>query len=638
MPGNEEMAEAIPVEDFRVHLRDMLLKLKIGKVILVDDLTGLELDRAAVMEALLKGPEAQHVLQPFFDGVDLDPLADALPDQLDALLREKGVEDIKALVAAMAGLSENAADLHDGHQLRELLLEGLEVEFLTPHQWAERKDELIGECTDEKLTLFLFDQDLNIKGEGLGFEEGADIIRMMMDEDPKGFGSKWFCGILSHTLKRGNEVTRWRELAAEANLGLQFFMPISKENLRDAGDFFEAVYRTLINSYCERLKSLASNALGDALQLTIERFKNIDPIEFEHMVVNSAEAEGASELDTMLRIFGLIQRDLTKAEILKEARFGDFSSAAASMKGIADYRRGLSTEAEARMAALIRQELYEGADLVNTYRDPLRNGDLFELLTDKPETWVLIVQPCDVVVRGNGERNRENTFKVAVLAPIRIVTGRLGQADGQSFELPRFGDDGLSHGIVEFAKGSTASLRVLDLAVLNRDGKCEFDPAAKLEGENYYSRGWQRRAQRLSDDFGKTAKSIADEIKKLKGGDKIVIKALLPRAGMGAKLGNRGDFKDGKFSYPLRRIGRVRDPLAASMLGAFGRYLSRDAFDHDFAFLPSTQPTPDDLEPTDAAAPENGNALSSRSAMSLSQGDGPALRDIWRRRRSRTLG
>jgi len=59
--------------------------------------------------------------------------------------------------------------------------------------------------------------------------------------------------------------------------------------------------------------------------------------------------------------------------------------------------------------------------------------------------------------------------------------------------------------------------------------------------------------------------------------------AVLPRLGMSTQLAQLGSYTAGLVGYPIRRISHVRDPNAASLLAAFSSYLSRDAFEHDFA-------------------------------------------------------
>jgi len=56
-------------------------------------------------------------------------------------------------------------------------------------------------------------------------------------------------------------------------------------------------------------------------------------------------------------------------------------------------------------------EVYEPANLVNEFNHPLRNGDVFEAtFGSAAEQFILIAQPCDLMVRKNSQRSREDNF------------------------------------------------------------------------------------------------------------------------------------------------------------------------------------------------------------------------------------
>jgi hypothetical protein len=63
------------------------------------------------------------------------------------------------------------------------------------------------------------------------------------------------------------------------------------------------------------------------------------------MVVKSSEVEGVSELETLIRLYGIIQKDQVKVQIFQKARVGEFSDAARTVQGIADIGRALSATA-----------------------------------------------------------------------------------------------------------------------------------------------------------------------------------------------------------------------------------------------------------------------------------------------------
>lgn len=574
------------IDDTRARLARLFAHLKINKIVFVDDKAEFQTDAGAVIKVLAAKGAAKEPLADFFPGVALTLENDALQEQVAAKLGELDADGLAALRGVLAAQSADAAEREALGRLQDLLPEGMIAHLLTPHAWHERRDALIGECTEERRTLFLFDQELEVDDAALGFTKGSDIIRDMAEKEKAGFGTRWFCGMLTHTVEKGDEVASWHGLAKSENLDLRFFMPIAKTTLDDAPAFYGAVYRTLINTYCQTMKSLAQDAFTEALKEALERFADLDPIDFEHMVVKSSEVEGVSELETLIRLYGIIQKDRVKAQILQKAGVGDFADAARTVRGIADIGRALSATSQERLHKLRREELYESDQLVNGYNDPLRNGDLFEIGEgEQLKLWVLIAQPCDLMVRSNGERVREENFKVAVLAP--LLTRPLGEAsnmkDGLGFSLDHFDYNGAQSAVVRFADATPANLQVLDLAIFNKDGRCHLSATPDL-AFSLPSKAWEKRDAKLRVHFGKVTQQIEDARRVHKNAvANLLATAIIPRGSPKKAFAKYGAYEAGAFSYPIRRCGRIRDPLAASLLTAYSRFLARDAYEHDFS-------------------------------------------------------
>ena len=582
----EGVPDKDPDVDVGTRLAQLFDHLKIAKVVFVDDKAELQTDAGTIYKVVVETPGASEALAAFFPGVGLTIDNEALLDQLDVRLAQLDADGSEALRAALASLGGDAAEREAGGLLKDALPEAVATTLLTPQLWHERRAELIAECTDDRRTLFLFDQELEVQDGSLGFTKGSEIIRDMAEKDKAGFGSRWFCGILTHTVSKGDEVSSWRGLAQAENLGLELFMPIAKATLDDAPAFCAAVYRTLINTYCETMKSLAQEAFSSALKEALERFADLDPIDFEHMVIKSSEEEGVSELATLIRLYGIIHTDQVKAKILQKAHVNEFSAAARTANGIADIGRTLSPNSQERLHKLRHDELYESDQFVNSYHDPLRNGDVFQIGEgDGIKLWVLIAQPCDLMVRSNGKRAREDNFKVAVLAP--LSTGALGappaSKDGLTFPLDAYDHGGAQSAIVKFAEGTPANLQVLDLAVFSKEGHCHL--SAKVDPDlSLPSRAWEKRDGELRSHFGKVTKQIEDARKAHKDPvAKLLAAAILPRGAPAKAFQKYGAYDKEAYSYQIRRCGRIREPLATSLLLAYSRFLARDAYEHDFS-------------------------------------------------------
>ena len=114
--------------------------------------------------------------------------------------------------------------------------------------------------------------------------------------------------------------------------------------------------------------------------------------------------------------------------------------------------------------------------------------------------------------------------------------------------------------------------------------KCEIDVGAPAEGSKFASVSWEERAKRLRE----CSKTMTDKVEGVREKDGDVrandlASLLLPQVSPGPSFRKYGNYNRGKFVYKVRRWGRVRDPIATSLLAAYSRYLSRDAHEHDFS-------------------------------------------------------
>lgn len=507
-------------------------------------------------------------------------------EQVSAVLSQLDADARAKLSADLSKHSKEASDFQVAQSVQEVLPDSFKVEFLTPTEWGEKRDQLLNECKTTARTLFLIDQELD-QDDGAGASKGTQIISSMHAADAQAFGTRWFCGILTHTVEKDAEVSRWRQISDAEGLALELFMPISKQNLAGQRAFYTAVHRTLLNVYTEKMKNLAKDAFKRALESSLKAFTDLDPIDFEHIVVKSSKGEGVSEFETITRLHSLFQRDEVKKELLHEDRLPRFLDAAKSANLIANVDRQLPETSSERLRQLMSTERYESGDLVNKFHDPIRNGDVFEIEVGSGKSlWVLVAQPCDIMVRKDGKRAYENNFKVAVLAPV-IIDGPENIAatvSGHVFPLENmhFGD--AHSGFVKFAKATPVNLAVLDLAVLRDDGLCEIDALNPLNDVNFASLSWEKRARRLWNDCAELAKEI-EAVREQDGDGRAneISEQRMLRLIPAVAFDDCCSYDKGKFTYKARRCGHIREPLATNLLAAFSRYLSRDAYEHDFA-------------------------------------------------------
>jgi hypothetical protein len=206
-------------------------------------------------------------------------------------------------------------------------------------------------------------------------------------------------------------------------------------------------------------------------------------------------------------------------------------------------------------------EVFDEGEWINPVNSPLACGDVF-LDTADNKKYVLLVQPCDVTVRGRGadcgKRRRDDGILV------NLSTGDRDEKPRESIFRITGMETGDRPWLIDFQSAVTVDLRVLDLAVMNSGGMVEWTehqpmPSALLPG-------WRARfEQRVAEATGGAAPTIRP--------------LSLSCSGETWKC----DTTTGSSRYPLRRIGRIRSPYAEAILGSYAAFVSRAAFDHDFA-------------------------------------------------------
>jgi hypothetical protein len=215
---------------------------------------------------------------------------------------------------------------------------------------------------------------------------------------------------------------------------------------------------------------------------------------------------------------------------------------------------------------------------------PLDVGDMF-LNVEKLTTYILLGQPCDLIVRSNGERagKRVSDRQLAPLVPLRRITN--DEFNGKPVNhwkthaaIQYYYSDSNDIAEIRFAEAEWVETSVLDLAVLNPDGLCRLDLNQLPLIPDKCTLGWKIRFESLATQFSeercrldRIQKHIG-RIKNRETKDLIWQTSIAPRS-----------YAKGVFNFGLQRIGRYRQPEAERLLKAYTQYLSRDANDLDFA-------------------------------------------------------
>jgi hypothetical protein len=203
---------------------------------------------------------------------------------------------------------------------------------------------------------------------------------------------------------------------------------------------------------------------------------------------------------------------------------------------------------------------------------PLELGDVFAKDPGEKQ-FVLIAQPCDVMIRAGGHRSPELTHFLLAELTMNPLGGRFS-----AFELPYFDQSSGASAYVKLSRTVYARCFVLDACVVSANGRARIDLAAGTP--DGLLPHWKERHVELK----KTAKTVLDRV-----ADQDPMPSMDLRKNLAGYV-KRDPFSPvvvdapaGILEWNCTRVGRVLDPYARALLSRFSQYFARDAYLHDFA-------------------------------------------------------
>ncbi len=420
---------------------------------------------------------------------------------------------------------------------------GSAVQCIGLGRWNEVKEELIKSARNG---IFLVDLQRREGDEHVN--AGGEIVKELVERCPL----DTMVVILTHSVgPDGTEVLR-RELAGELNISPTRIGVVSKratDSTVTAG-VRAAVRVALTQLTCSVLTGRIVATMRKALEETQIALEQLPVNALDRAIFENSLAEGSSEIDVLCRI--LLSRERTAVE-------GDIANALDEVHSpLVRMRKLRALESFPKVppedATLIREwrrdEIFDVGSRLNAMRAPLACGDVFQ--KDKTEKYfVLLGQPCDLMVRSNGFRNASEGILV------RIDTSYLQRpaAQGRYFEVPAL--SGTDAWALDFGEWFSVNLECLDWASFNDEGKVRFSKADELPLG--LLPGWERR-------FEKAKARLSSGVKEYYLG-----------------LNKTQTLVSASVDFPFKRVARLRSPRAEAAYAAFSSFQARGAFDHDFA-------------------------------------------------------
>ena len=449
---------------------------------------------------------------------------------------------------------------------------------------GEWEDEGAAMLADEMAQKTLFFFDLGYGGERAGTDEtGFELIRAAQARGAR------YCGLITHTVPVDGEYAAWCSMAKKHGLERNGFVVVSKGRLNseppDYYGFLGMLRVTALSGRYAEIRSMAWEMFEGSVEEAKSAMEDLSVVDFDRIVFTSSRREGVWEADTLFRVFGVLMSRAAGHRLHADATVSNAVATARQVSAMPDEVAGALGNQGQSAAALRMQryEIYDASDELNAWHAPLGLGDIFRVRAeDEDKEYILLAQPCDLVMRSKGLRNREEVQLARTAAVVEIVRG--DEQQGANWGELRFYDE--ETGDSAFANyGSTHQvlLAVLDLCVLRTDGRAAIDVNA--ERPDLLVKGWEKRARKLQNHFRKAldlqGRMAAAEL------DNEAASLALPDASGTLMVEKAG--ADGVVTYGIRRVMRLRQPWSGALLTEFAQYQARAAFEHEFGYRVDTE-------------------------------------------------
>lgn len=561
-------------------IQSILELLNVSKVVCIDDTYSSDVTVNAVMQRILTfiadGSIEKHqdLFRAKLTGTPPDVLEEQLMREVDSLspleLEHIYNELGKGRSVVHPDDEVNVQDKQVATFLSSLLKPILGENFheVTPTQWLQESDTILGQVTPNGRCMLLFDYEIKFRensGEGARELTGVDLIQKVLES--QNHNKDVICVLYSHKFTADQERPQAVEFLTELKAPLNRWLLLSKSRLNDEDP----------SKFAEGLKELALNFVSQQLLHEVfELRQSADSRAYKHLsgwrsyslhtvVITSSEHEGVWHANTLRRIF-----DAVRAKELKMLTHGKRTEINRLVELIKHLENGSSTRSDASNTEILEiraLEMFETSDALNKFHDPLQLGDIFETVGDAK--YILLAQPCDLMVR-------KNRLTRVYLVPVMNGKPNENQKDTTSiFDYA----DGREH-YLHFKKAMLLPTLVLDLAVFQQDGSCSICldqvPPTGIVQE------WGKRYEEISKELRELALNLnlvgqsdlqAEHKERLKG-------ALLSTYRVGQELPR---FSNGTFVFPFKRISRLREPWASQYIREFMDFSGRFAFEHDYA-------------------------------------------------------
>lgn len=588
------------------HLRDLVNKAGITKIILVDDDFDTEAEENGigavaavnVLEASRDDKQKIDKVKPLkleryglslFDINGELRKPEALNNQVLEYWSDRIPEDKKKQFFEILH-AEDTVDLTQqaAGSLSGMIGETREVEKKGVKQWLQERKELINSHSKTgEYTLVLFD--LNLKNidtitEGIGRPDvaGYRLVREVLNDR----NCQIIPGIMTNGAKNEQDELELSEAQFKDGIAAATIM---KTRLQEP--------RTMIKGLEMVVVAHALYEMCLAVQDAFKQVAGNEPWGYVELpallkMAKTAEEEGCHASERLLRLMQSRSSDELSFKV-REACKNNSSIKLLDSFGSKWYKAFLESNgalSKIDNRSLSYKDAYiSGQDLAKHHM-PTYLGDIYKVLTSdgNSDCYILLQQPCSISVRSNGKRKTQE--QGLVLA--KLVEGKENEKKkeiSQSVVLPipfstsgessdtSLNQSSLCH--VSFLDYFHLPPWLLDLCVYNDKGKAiTFEENRLLDGPLEY--GWQLRGQEILTIIKVNSERYEKLVQEddLQEGDEIAKLLCLAVFGLSELKWNVKHDTNGQYNFCIQRVARLRSNIAEGVLTEFARYLSRAAY------------------------------------------------------------
>jgi hypothetical protein len=470
---------------------------------------------------------------------------------------------------ALSDARDKAGILDSGEHLNAGALGSffdIEIDFVPmgPAEWIQRSAEIIASSKDAP-TLVLFDYELG---------DGFDGLKLVVDLYSSDAENVVWAGLFTHTVSIEQEGPKWDEFAKEPGVAPERFILLSKAHMGpQASTFPQALKVALMTRPSSELRKSVGDSITNQVGHALDELGLMSPAEFERIVFGLSLEEGMWEVDMLMRLFDAFLRSGVRTAIHGMDSVRDATNVLRRLSEI-ETEDSSGTEHARR---IYRSEIYEEAEFLNQIHAPIELGDIFS--TKNGKLFVLVAQPCDLMVRSNGKRAPE-IDSVTLLRVVDEDPNGDSQSSEQvslsrarpTFELPAFFPESGGSAWAQLDRAVLVPIETVDCCVFDPSGRSVVPTVETLP--EWMNLSWKKRHAILAQELGILTQAVVDAT--TKDAKRVRVKELFGKRRLeGVSFTIDGDV----VQFDLQRTARLRSQYSRALLTRFAVHFSRDAFE-----------------------------------------------------------